>query len=151
MSPALSFAVVLPTLLVAHHVGDYWVQTDTQACTKGLPGWTGRVACAWHVATYTATCYVALVAVDWMLGLHLSPAGIVLGLAVSAVTHYVADRRTPLARLAGWLGKAPFWRLGTPREGRDDGPCLGTGAHFLDQSWHQLWLWVAAVLMAVIR
>src|SRR5256885_16927252 len=62
------------------------------------------------------------------------------GLAVSAVTHYIADRRTPLLRLAEAMqpvtGKADFYRLGAPREGRDDNPSLGTGAYALDQSWH---------------
>jgi hypothetical protein len=48
---AVTFAVVLPALLVAHTVADHWVQTDHQAGHKGLPGWAGRWACGKHVAT----------------------------------------------------------------------------------------------------
>gem|GEM_PF-6942365 len=33
MSAALTFAVVLPALLVAHTVADHWVQTDGQVST----------------------------------------------------------------------------------------------------------------------
>ena len=45
-------------------------------------------------------------------------------------------------------GKADFYRLGAPRDGRDDNPSLGTGAYALDQSWHYLWLFVAALIIA---
>jgi hypothetical protein len=71
-------------------------------------------------------------------------------MAVSAISHYVADRRTPLRRLAGLLdrptGKPAFWSLGLPRPGRDDNPTLGTGAYALDQSWHVGWLLVATMI-----
>lgn len=150
MSTALAYAVLLPTLLVAHNVADYWVQTDSQAATKGQPGWPGRRACAAHVATYTVTLFVVIVLVELVIGLRLSNLGIALGLAVSAVTHYWADRRTTLAWLADrlrWLGKDEFYRFGAPREGRDDNPTLGTGAYILDQSFHWLWLLVAALVM----
>jgi hypothetical protein len=42
-------------LFVAHQVADHWIQTQHQADTKGCPGWPGRIACAAHVASYTAT------------------------------------------------------------------------------------------------
>ena len=32
---ALIFACVFATLYAAHHIGDQWIQTHTQACTKG--------------------------------------------------------------------------------------------------------------------
>lgn len=147
---AVTFAVALPALLVAHNVADHWVQTHHQALTKGASSWSGRWACARHVATYTLVT-AATVAVLWSLfDLPITPAGFVTGQLVSAVTHYWADRRHTLARLAGALGKADFWQLGAPRPGRDDNPSLGTGAYALDQSWHWLWLGVAALLTAVI-
>jgi hypothetical protein len=74
----------------------------------------------------------------------------VAGQLVSAVTHYWADRRTTLARLADALGKGGYYRLGAPRPGRDDNLSLGTGAYALDQSWHWLWLGVAATVTALM-
>lgn len=145
---ACSFATVFVALYVAHQVADHWVQTHHQACTKGDPGWAGRLACAAHVGSYTATVVVGLAVVEWRLGLPLSLPRVTAGLAVSAVSHYWADRRTTLARLAGWLGKSGFYALGAPRPGHDDNPTLGTGAYALDQSWHVGWLFVAALVIA---
>ena len=150
MAAAINFAVVMPALLVAHNVADHWVQTETQAARKGLPGWPGRVKCALHVVTYTATCTCAVVLVWWLFALPLTPLGVVAGQVVSAVTHYWADRRTTLAALARLAGKAGFYRLGSPRPGRDDNPSLGTGAYALDQAWHWLWLFAAALVTAIV-
>ncbi|SDQ77800.1 DUF3307 domain-containing protein [Actinopolyspora saharensis] len=147
---ALTFAVTLPSLLVAHHVADHWVQTSHQAGTKGLPGRSGRSACAAHVAGYTAVT-AGLVGLLWTLfGLPVTPAGFVTGQLVSALTHYWADRRWTLHRLATAVGRGGFYALGSPREGKDDNPSLGTGAYVLDQSWHWLWLFVAALLTAFV-
>lgn len=143
-----SFATVFVALYVAHHVADHWVQTHHQAYAKGGPGWAGRLACAAHVGSYTATAVVVLAVVGWRLGLPLSLPRVTAGLAVSAVSHYWADRRTTLARLAGRLGKSGFYALGAPRPGHDDNPTLGTGAYALDQSWHVGWLFVAALVIA---
>jgi hypothetical protein len=147
---AVTFAVILPTLLVAHNLGDHWVQCHTQAMRKGGQGWPARRACAAHVATYTTVTASAVALVWWHFALPITPAGFVAGQAVSAVTHYWADRRTTLARLAHVLGKDDFWTLGAPRPGRDDNPTLGTGAYALDQSWHWTWLLVAALLTSLI-
>lgn len=148
MNAAGSFAAVFVALFVAHQVGDHWVQTHRQSCTKGRPGWAGRVACAGHVATYTVTALAALALTGWVVGLDLPVWRVVVGLVVSAVSHYWADRRSTLARLAAVLGKSGFYGLGSPRPGRDDNPSLGTGAYALDQSWHIGWLWVAALVIA---
>lgn len=147
---AVTFAVVLPGLLVAHQVADHWVQTSHQAGRKGAAGWPGRVACAAHVATYTLVT-AGSVALLWaLLGLSVTPAGFAAGQVLSAVTHYWADRRFTLARLAALTGKAGFYRLGAPRPEHDDNPMLGTGAYALDQSWHWAWLGAAALLTAVM-
>lgn len=162
---AAVFAAVFATLYVAHQVGDHWVQTHHQAVAKADSGWSGRLACARHVATYTATAVVLLAAVALLLPMPLSVAGVAVGQAVSAVTHYWADRRTPLLWLAVVLHKSRFYFLGMPRPDMPDvpvrggpvgatvphdNPSLGTGAYALDQSWHVFWLLVAALITATV-
>lgn len=147
---AVTFAVLLPALLVAHTVADHWVQTDGQAQGKGAPGWPGRIACGSHVASYTAVTAAVTAGLWAVFALPITPLGFVVGQLVSAITHYVADRRTPLAALAARLGLAGFYRLGAPRPGREDNPSLGTGAYALDQSWHHGWLLIAAGATALL-
>jgi hypothetical protein len=103
-----------------------------------------------NVATLTLTKVAVLVPAAALLGLHLSVPGLVAGLAVDAVTHWWADRRTTLAWLARVTGKGEFYRLGAPRAGHDDNPHIGTGAYALDQSFHHLWLLVAALIIATV-
>ena len=148
--PAAIFSAVFIALYVAHQVGDHWVQSSCQAAAKGGPGWAGRNACAKHVASLLITKLIALCAVSAVLDLGLSVPFVVLALAVDAVSHYWADRRTTLARLAHLVGKGEFYRLGAPRPGpdHDDNPSLGTGAYALDQSWHIAWLGIAALIIA---
>lgn len=78
--------------------------------------------------------------------------------AIDAATHYWADRRTTLKRLADRCGKAEFYSLGTPTHAGhpvtakgEYAPTLGTGAYALEQSWHILWLFVAALLIAAVQ
>lgn len=144
-----TFAAVFAALYAAHQVADHWVQTDHQAAHKGQGGWVGRWNCAKHVATYGATQLLALGVLALALDLRLSPLWLAAGMAVNLGTHYIADRRTPLRRIAEKLGSDGFYRLGAPRPGHDDNPSLGTGAYALDQSWHIGWLFVAAVVMAL--
>jgi hypothetical protein len=140
MSGAAVFAAVFAAYAAGHQVGDYWVQTNGQAQRKGLPGWPGRRACAAHVATYTLTLAACLALACWWLAVPLSLLWAAGGLGVSAVTHYFADRRRPLERLARLIpGKLGFWRAG---EG------LASGAAHLDQAWHWWWLFAAALITA---
>ncbi|MBB5117803.1 hypothetical protein AF335_04585 [Streptomyces eurocidicus] len=152
---AAMFAAVFVALFVGHSVGDHWVQSSHQSATKGKPGWTGRLADARHVATLTATKLALLLPAAVVLGLHLSLAGLVAGLGLDALTHWWADRRTTLARLAQLTGKAEFYSLGTAAHPAhpataEGGPAahLGTGAYALDQSFHHLWLLIAALVIA---
>ncbi|WP_335982451.1 transcriptional regulator [Streptomyces sp. CA2R106] len=147
---AATFAAVFIALWVAHSVGDHWVQTSAQSAAKGRPGWAGRLADTRHVLTLTATKLVVLLPAGLLLGLHLSVWGVAAGLGVDAVTHWWADRRSTLARLADLLGNGGFYRLGAPRPGHDDNPHIGTGAYALDQSWHHLWLLVGALLIILV-
>ncbi|MFJ8211850.1 transcriptional regulator [Streptomyces sp. NPDC096033] len=154
---AATFAAVFVALYVAHSVGDHWVQTSRQSADKGKPGWTGRLADTRHVASLTVTKLVVLLPVALLLDLRLSLAGLVAGLGVDAVTHWWADRRSTLARLAKACGNGEFYSLGTgahplhpvTAEGKPAAH-LGTGAYALDQAFHHLWLLVAALIIATV-
>jgi hypothetical protein len=154
---ASTFAAVFVALYVAHSVGDHWVQTSAQSAAKGRPGWVGRLADTRHVATLTATKLAVLLPVAALLGLRLSLLGMVLGLGIDAASHWWADRRSTLAWLAKVTGKTEFYTLGTGAHPAhpataDGTPAahLGTGAYALDQSFHHLWLLVAALLIATV-
>lgn len=126
-------------LVAAHQVADHWVQTDHQATTKGGAGWPARLSCAGHCATYVATQALTLgVAARW-LRVPLSGRATVAALALSAATHYVADRREPLRKMAAATGHAPFYATKTGGM---------NGAYLLDQSWHYGWIFVAALVAA---
>jgi hypothetical protein len=145
MTAAIRFATAYAVLTASHEVADHWVQVDSQATAKGTPGPVGAKACVKHVASYTATQGLALLGADRLLGLGLNPRRAAAALAVSAVTHYVADRqgghwRDPhprgVVRLAavtghrGWLERDP-----------------GAG-YLMDQAWHKGCIAVAAMVAA---
>lgn len=171
-SPAAAFAAVFVALFVAHQVADHWVQSSHQAGHKGREGWEGRLACAAHVASYTLCTTLAVLGVWLLLDLPVTLGGVILGQAISAVTHYWADRRAPLRNLAERLRLGGFYGLGAPRPVRVlvvdehghvahdasgqpvtvpvDAPSLSTGAYALDQSWHYAWLFVAALVTVLV-
>jgi hypothetical protein len=130
-----AFAGVFAALFVAHQVADHWVQTQHQCDRKGLPGRVGRWNCAKHVATYSLTGALALVALAAATDWRPQVGPLLAGLLVSAVTHYWADRRAPLKRLAYAIGKDRGW-------------VDGGGLYPLDQSFHYAWLFVAALIIA---
>lgn len=156
-SPAARAAAVGFLLTAAGAVGDMWVQNDRCARIKGAhddapvvdkdeetgevlathTAHEGRRACAEHVATYTATQALALVAGNKALSLGIRPSRMVAALAVSAVTHYVADRRRPLKLLAEATGKGKFYAVNAGGM---------NGAFHLDQAWHRGWEAAAAVV-----
>ena len=146
---AAILSVSFAALYAAHQVGDHWFQTPTQALTKGGSGWAARTACARHVAVLLAVKAAALLVAFTVTGLPVRPLWWAAGLGADAVSHYWADRRTTLRALAAAFGpgKAAFFDLGAPCPGRDDNPTLGTGAYALDQSWHILWLFIAALII----
>jgi hypothetical protein len=133
------FLLASVALSAAHQVADHWVQTDHQARTKGGTGWRARLACAAHVATYTGTQALALTAAAKWLRVPLSGPATALALATSAATHYFADRREPLRKLAEAAGHAPFYRMNTGGL---------NGAYLMDQSFHYGWIFVAALVAA---
>ncbi|NUQ95675.1 MAG: hypothetical protein HOY79_03645 [Streptomyces sp.] len=142
--PSARFAAVYAALTASHELADHWVQIDTQAVAKGKPGREGAVACAKHVATYTATQALALYATSRLLGLHLRLSRALAALAVSAATHYAADRQgghwgdaqpRGVVRLAA-VGHATWLQ-------RDPG-----AGYLMDQAWHKTWITVAAAVAA---
>jgi hypothetical protein len=143
-TPAIRATAAWAALSASHEVADHWVQIDEQATAKGAPGRDGAIACAEHVITYTATQGLALLAADRLLGLRLNWKRAAAGLAISAVTHYVADRQgghwrdenpRGVVRLAASTGHAGWLQ-------RDPG-----AGYLMDQSWHKGWLAVAAVVI----
>jgi hypothetical protein len=137
---AARFAAVFAGLYATHGIGDYWLQTDHQATTKGQSDAAGRAACARHVAGYTAAATAATPGLNAALRLGISGRGLLAGQAISAGTHYWADRRSTLR----WLV-----HNGTPwnRSYYDNVP---GAAERLDQSWHIGWLAVAALATAIL-
>ena len=138
---ATRFAVVSAALRAAHHVGDYWVQTNHQENTKGHRGREGALACVRHVATYTATTTVAVLAADCVFRLGLDWRAVAAGQVVSALTHYAADRREH--GVLFWLADRMETRFGKATYAREFG-----GAPPLDQAWHHAFLTIAAGVTA---
>lgn len=161
MKKAIVFAATYAAMHAAHQVADHWVQTDDQANHKGDYGTRGTRACAGHVATYTATTAVAVASLR-ALGAPISTQGLLAGQAISAVSHFVMDRRPWGRAIMRHLGKGDFAKLGAPRprmvatspdsDERTplDAPHLGTGAYALDQSWHIGWIAVSAFVTAAL-
>ncbi|PWG13917.1 hypothetical protein DF268_08610 [Streptomyces sp. V2] len=142
---AARFAAAYAALTAAHEAADHWVQINDQALAKGKPGAEGVIACATHVATYTATQAATLYAVQRATGMRLSGRRVALGLAVSAATHYIADRQgghwqdeppRGIVRLASATGHAG-WLQNDPGAG-----------YLMDQSWHKWWTMIAALIAA---
>ena len=146
---AVQFSAAYAALTAAHEVADHIVQVDRDAVAKGGHGAECRVACARHVASYTATQALALVAADRGLGLCLNWRWASAGLLVSAVTHYAADRSgerwaedpekqptTRMVRAAHWAGKGG-WLTRDPQAG-----------YRIDQAWHKGWIAIAAGVVA---
>jgi hypothetical protein len=138
---AVRFAAVCAASLAAHQVGDYYVQRSNDALHKADRSPKGQRACAIHVATYTLTQVVVLAIVSWVLGLNLGWRAIAAGQLISASTHYFADRQWTMEKFHDAIGCGEFHRHGTG---------LASGAKALDQSWHKFWLFVAALVTAVL-
>lgn len=153
------FAGLFAALYAGHTVGDHWVQTSCQAVEKayGPPslGQTevtrrGQLACLRHVLTLTLTKLVLAGAVVVAFHVKLNVWQATAAVLVDAGSHYWADRRWTLERLARrrWINKGEFWDQGTDlvNSGGRPVPHIGTGKYALDQSWHALWLFIAALI-----
>lgn len=136
-------AAVYVGLLAGHHLGDYPIQRDSDAQSKGMPAdellatgtpWhTGWASIARHVLSYMACQAVALGLISTVVPLTLT--GVWTALVVSGATHAVIDRR--------WLVAAIIRAKG----GRQDWP---GAAACIDQALHHFMILVAAVCAARI-
>ncbi|MGW2545668.1 hypothetical protein ACWC5I_33525 [Kitasatospora sp. NPDC001574] len=155
------FAAAYALLRAGAAIGDYLVQRDHSARTKGATDAApvydtdstgqvtatygtaaGRRACAWHCLTYTATQAAALTLGARAIGLRLRPGPTAAALAISGLTHYAIDRRVPsglLERFADATGKGRFYRLA------DHGI---NGASHMDATCHHGLETIAATLVA---
>jgi hypothetical protein len=150
---ALIAANAFVALFCAHYAGDQWIQTGAQACEKSLEGAASRAVahwhCAKHVMTYTLTGLIFLLGLAAWLDLPLHAGWVAAGLGVNAVTHYIADLRSPLRWMAEKVGRGGYVkhvRVIRPTGEEDTGP--GTAMFHLDQAWHFIWLVIAVALIA---
>jgi hypothetical protein len=113
----LYFTAAATCLLIAHPIGDYFVQTDHQTQHKGLRGAhvaEGRWNCAKHAITYTLTQAAVMFTVFGFAG-YDGPYGLVgVMLGLNGFTHYAIDRRWTLEAFArnimrkgGWIDNDP--------------------------------------------
>lgn len=144
---AIRFGVAYAVLTAAHEIGDYLVQRDADAVAKGRHGTDGIAACSRHVASYTATQALALYAADRHLGLGLNARRAAAGLALSAVTHYAADRCA--GHWADDTASAPLLVRAMHAAGKTTWLTRDPGAGpLLDQAWHKGWIALAAAVAA---
>jgi len=133
------FAVSMIGLLVAHQLGDHVIQTDRQAAGKaGGHGWWWPMA--GHLAGYHAVAAAVVVGTGALLGLPLTVRGVVAGLAFSALTHGLLDRRWPV--------RAVLRAFGSPRFAEATAPICGIYA--ADQALHKLALLGSALMIALL-
>ena len=127
-------------LFSGHHAGDYWLQSDWQATTKGSCSREGRRACTHHVASLTTAQAVLVALLMAATGSALDPVALAAGLAINSASHWWADRRHTLRGLVlatEWATKKAGFYENVP----------GAPAH-MDQAWHMVWLLPAAAAIA---
>lgn len=147
---AFTFAVVLPTLLVAHNLADHVIQTDHQAARKAS-SWR---AMAGHIVGYTATAVVFLAVLWFALDVRPHWAWAAAGLAFSAASHAFIDRRWPVLVLLSRTGSWDFANttVRTTANPNGSGEHVGAapinGMYVADQALHWVCLFVSALLIA---
>ncbi|MEU0275941.1 hypothetical protein [Streptomyces sp. NPDC006307] len=147
MSRAARFAAVYALLAGSHEVGDYIVQSDTDAKGKGKPGPEGTAACLRHVTTYTLAQAAALLAANRLLDLRLRPGRAAAALALSAATHYAIDRCA--GHWADESDHAPALVRAAHATGKTEWLVKDPGAGLLlDQALHKGCITLAAALAA---
>lgn len=140
------FGTIMGALLVAHYLGDYFVQTDVQAQNKGRRGTRlfdhiGRIYCLRHALTYTLTLAGVLLAVLALAGVELTAITqmtVWTALVLNGITHYIIDRRWTLEAFARLIGKSG-WIDNDPE-----------ALPKLDQAAHLVLLGVAAYVLTAL-
>jgi hypothetical protein len=138
MTAATVFAASFAALYAGHMIADHVLQTDWQAANKTGKSWTAAEAMLGHLATYWVCQAVALVALH-AVGIHASGWNGFAGLAFSAATHGLIDRRTPVRWLLEHTGSRDFAALAS--RGLN-------GMYLADQALQVGCLFVAALLIA---
>jgi hypothetical protein len=136
---AATFAAVFVAMFAAHHLGDHVLQTDFQAANKALPGWRGWAAMAGHLLSYHAAMVAALLALH-LVDAPLTVTGCTAGIAFSAITHGLLDRRWLVRWVLEHTGSRAFAASTTPLH----------GGYLADQSLHVAALFVAALLVVSV-
>jgi hypothetical protein len=154
LTRAATAALAFAALFGGHYAGDQWLQTSGQACKKSLARAGGaRLEAHWHCAKHVMVYSLAgltmfLVAALW-LDLPVRPGWIAAGIALNAITHYIADLRTPLLWMARVIGRQAYvehCQVVRPTGAEMVGP--GTASFELDQAWHFIWIFFSALLFA---
>ncbi|MEV8511803.1 DUF3307 domain-containing protein [Dactylosporangium sp. NPDC051484] len=140
LTRSVVFAVTLAALFVGHSVGDHIAQTDHQAARKSGTGAAAWRALAGHLIGYHVTVTAVLLLTAAALRLPLSPLGVCVGLAFSAATHGLLDRRWPVRALLRATRSPEFAETTSPI----------SGMYAADQSLHHLALLGTALLIAAL-
>jgi hypothetical protein len=142
MNSATVFAAIAATLYAAHQLADHVLgQTDRQAAHKAAPGWAGWRHNLAHIGLYHLVMAGMLLLLIGLLDLPVNAAGLLSGMAFSAITHAILDRRWPVRWLLEHTGATPF--------SQQAGHGIN-GMYLADQSLHYGCLWVAALLIAAL-
>ncbi|ADP84826.1 hypothetical protein [Pseudofrankia inefficax] len=132
-----TFATLAATAYAAHTLADHVLgQTDRQAALKATAGPAGWAALARHIGGYHLILTAMSAAAVAAFGLPISPTGAAAGLALSAATHALWDRRTPVRWVLEHTGARQFAQLA------DHGL---NGLYLSDQALHTACLWAAAL------
>lgn len=136
------FGAAVASLLVAHPIGDYFVQTDHQAQHKGLRGHRsneGRLNCFVHALTYTLTQIAVMFCVFGLSSYDGPYTAVAVILVLNGLTHYVIDRRWTLEWFARYVLAKDDWIDNDP-----------TALATIDQAAHRaLFLPVALAIASV--
>lgn len=154
-----SFGAVLAALWSAHDLADHVVQTDHQAANKARD-FEWKAPMAGHVGGYTAVQLGALLALRALAGVRPTWGRTAAGVAFSALSHALLDRRWPVVRILELTGSPGFarsnrvphhqhdWTVGD-EVGPDRMPPLPLhGPYLADQALHHACLAAAAALIA---
>ncbi|MFG2043251.1 DUF3307 domain-containing protein [Dactylosporangium sp. NPDC048998] len=140
LTRSVVFAVTLAALFVGHSLGDHIAQTDHQAALKSGTGAAAWRALAGHLIGYHLTVTAVLLLTAAALRLPLSPLGVCAGLAFSAATHGLLDRRWPVRAVLRATRSPEFAETTSPI----------SGMYAADQSLHHLALLGTALLIAAL-
>ncbi|QSB07157.1 DUF3307 domain-containing protein [Natronoglycomyces albus] len=127
---------VFIALFIGHIIGDLITQTDHQAANKTAPGREGRRACLAHVIGYGLTQTAVTVALIALADVDIHPVALVVGLALSILTHYPLDRGPVLPWISRITRGSKFWS--TP-----------SGRLLTDQTAHLTMITIAALIISV--